>query len=413
MSSKKVINLTLKPKLPSCIPISLSGSKSESNRVLILQKLYGSTYQPIQNLSNAQDTDLMKVALETELDCVDVYMAGTAMRFLTAYFSVLDSKKSVLLTGSKRMQERPIGILVEALNQLGASIQYENKSGYPPLLINPKQLDGGELVIDGNVSSQFLSALLMIGGKMKNGLTMIIRGELVSKPYLMMTVRLMQQMGLRVSWEENKLQVLPFEEKITTNFTIESDWSSSSYWFALAAAIPKQKIVLEFLKPNSLQADSSVLNWYSHFGISWEFTSANQISIVQDQNASDIKSMDLIDCPDIAQTLVVSAVLAKKKMKFTGLQTLRIKETDRLFALETELQKLGVITSTDDHSLTILSIPEKLKSEVTIETYNDHRMAMAFAPIATQVPIRIENPAVVNKSYPNFWKDIGKVFDVE
>ena len=384
--------------------ISISGSKSESNRLMILNALFGNPIQ-LKNLSNSQDTQLLQKALKSNSETIDIHHAGTAMRFLTAYFSVQQGRE-ISITGSERMKQRPIGILVEALRSLGAEISYLEKEGFPPLKIKGKELKRNFVELNADISSQFITALMLIAPKLPNGLTIRLNGKITSLPYLEMTLQLLNQIGISAEIKDNLIRIHPIESLPEQEFTVESDWSSASYFYSLAALSDSTEIVMNSFKKNSLQGDSKVVEIYrNYFGIETQF-SENQIRI-QKKSSTQIQKieLDLNDTPDIAQTIAANCAGLKIPCKLTGLETLKVKETDRITALKNELRKVGAETSVTDHSLEITGFfkPPQIPS---IKTYHDHRIAMSFAPLALIQNIQIENPEVVEKSYPDFWKDL-------
>jgi len=386
--------------------LSISGSKSESNRLLLLQKLFGNIQ--LSNISDAHDVEVMQKALQTSLNKVDIHHAGTAMRFLTAYFAVAE-KKEVLLTGSERMQNRPIQILVEALQSLGADIQYVNKTGFPPLLIKGKEITKNEIELSANVSSQYISALLLVAPKLAKGLKLKLKGEITSLPYLKMTLNLLAQIGVKYTFENQLIAVFPKEKIKPFQFTIESDWSSASYHFSLVAIAENLKLNLKHFKNDSLQGDSRLVKIYQHFGVVVQLENG-VLKLRKKPGFILPKSVELnlIEQPDLAQTIAVTCLGLGIGCKLTGLHTLKIKETDRLQALKNELEKFGAQVEIDDKSL-VLKSPKKLNHNVSIKTYQDHRMAMAFAPLAIKIALSIENHEVVEKSYPKFWDDLKKI----
>ncbi|WP_187478450.1 3-phosphoshikimate 1-carboxyvinyltransferase [Amniculibacterium sp. G2-70] len=391
--------------------IRINGSKSESNRLLILQSCFGNI--DIDNLSDSEDTMLLKKALDNDCKVIDVHHAGTAMRFLTSYFASLENAE-VVLTGSERLIQRPIKDLVDALKTLGADIQYTDKKGSPPLKIFGKNLEKNRVKINANISSQFISSLLLVAGKLQKGLTLELVGALTSRPYLQMTVDLLKSIGISVDWSGNSIKISPKIPSDTVyKMVVESDWSSASYFYSLAA-IGRKEIRLGNFKPNSLQGDSRLVEIYkNHFGINTHFDIENHHIILKpNADFSFPKSidLDLNDCPDIAQTLCVTATALGIPFHFKGLKTLKIKETDRLVALKNELKKIGCNANIDDQSIASNSYfkPEKNSS---IATYQDHRMAMSFAPFALVGDIEIQDPSVVQKSYPNFWTDLSRVLN--
>lgn len=391
--------------------INLPASKSISNRALILNALSKSTY-PIENLSNSDDTRVLVEALHAQSNLYDIGAAGTSMRFLTAYFSRIPGER--VLTGSLRMQARPINVLVEALNTLGGNIQYAGNSGYPPLRIKGSALEGGEIYLSGGVSSQFISALLMIAPTMRKGLTINLEGNIISTPYIQLTLKMMGEYGVKADWEENIIKVYPNEYK-PIHYKVESDWSAASYWYSIAALLDDAKIELKGLHQDSGQGDSKVADLFIDLGINTEFTDNG---VILTKNGRKTKKMfyNFVNQPDLAQTFVVTCCLMGIPFLFTGLQTLKIKETDRIEALKTEMKKLGYIITDSDNSIMEWN-GETTTPEATpvIATYEDHRMAMAFAPASVKLHnLRIAEPSVVSKSYPGFWEDLQKAgFTVE
>ncbi|RQP14734.1 MAG: 3-phosphoshikimate 1-carboxyvinyltransferase [Chryseobacterium sp.] len=381
--------------------VSIPGSKSLSNRLLILGKLYGGF--TVENLSDAEDTQLLSQALTTHSDFVDIHHAGTAMRFLTAYFAVQNGRQ-VILTGSDRMKQRPVKPLVNALQNLGAEISYLEQEGFPPLKIIGKKLEGGRVRIDAGISSQFVSALLLIAPALQDGLQIELNGEPTSRPYLEMTLSLLKQIGASVRFEGNKIEIENGIESKTDNFLVEGDWSSASYFYSLAA-VGRGNLRLKNLKKNSLQGDSSLVDIYRQFfGVESNFIGEElQLTPMKDFTFPDGVQLDMNACPDIAQTVAVTAAALPLHFEITGLHTLKIKETDRLQALQSELEKFGCETEITENSIRSLSygMPEE---NIEVATYNDHRMAMAFAPFALKHPFQIEDPNVVAKSYPLFWE---------
>ena len=392
--------------------IDISGSKSETNRLLLLQALYPDIV--LENTSNSDDSEVMIKALFATDNVVDIHHAGTTMRFLTAYFAIQKGRE-VTLTGSNRMKERPIKILVDALRQLGAKIEYTENEGFPPLKITGKKLTLNKVTLDANVSSQYISALLLIAAKLENGLELTLEGEITSVPYIKMTLALLNELGINTSFEGNKI-VVESQFKIQhSKFIIESDWSSASYFYSIIALSEiGTQISLSSYKKTSLQGDSVLVEIYKDFGVETVFEN-NTINIRKAGNCQlPIVKYQLNNAPDIAQTIAVTCFGLGIGCHLTGLHTLKIKETDRLEALKTELTKLGATISVNNdslilapHSLKFDEMAFSLKGEVA--TYNDHRMAMAFAPLALKRPIVIEEAEVVSKSYPDFWKDLRKI----
>ncbi|MFT6065877.1 MAG: 3-phosphoshikimate 1-carboxyvinyltransferase [Paraglaciecola sp.] len=386
--------------------ITISGSKSESNRLLILQKLFPEI--SIENLSDSDDSVHMQHALSTEKELVDIGHAGTAMRFLTSYFAVNKGRETVL-TGSARMQNRPIEILVNALNDLGAEISYEEKIGYPPLRINGAKITKDKVQINGNVSSQYISSLLLIASKLENGLEIELLGAITSIPYIKMTLSLLRQLGIENKFEGNFIKVFPKKEIEKQIVVVESDWSSASYFYSIIASSEiGSEIQLSAYKKESLQGDSCLLEIYQHFGVQTIFGD-NFITLKKEKESSkELLAIDLKNAPDIAQTIAVSCFAEGIACNLVGLHTLKIKETDRLVALHDELSKLGATISVTDKSLH-LEKSSKINKNIAIKTYKDHRMAMAFAPLCLKVPIQILNAEVVTKSYQKFWDDMQQI----
>jgi 3-phosphoshikimate 1-carboxyvinyltransferase len=385
--------------------IQITGSKSETNRLLILQQFYPNL--TIKNISNSDDSELMQKALKSNSSEINIGHAGTAMRFLTAYFSVKEGSE-IVLTGSPRMKDRPVKILVEALTSLGANIHYLEKEGFPPLKISGKKLTKDFVEIEGNVSSQYISALLLIAPTLQNGLKLKFKGEVTSVPYIKMTLALLAELGIDYVWEGNLIAVKPKPAIEPTTVIVESDWSSASYFYSLCALSPNSEITLASYKKNSLQGDSALAVIYENLGVSTEFNE-NAI-ILKNKQTLNLKplTLNLINAPDIAQTIAVTCFGLGIECYLTGLHTLKIKETDRLVALKTELEKLGgevIITNETLH----LKPSANINENISIATYDDHRMAMAFAPLAVKVAIEIEDAGVVSKSYPTFWEDFAQI----
>jgi len=388
--------------------IEVTGSKSESNRLLILQALFPQI--EIGNLSNSDDTQLLQQALKNrDSELIDIHHAGTAMRFLTAYFSAQQGRK-VVLTGSERMKQRPVSLLVDALRDLGAKIEYKGEEGYPPLQIIGTILRSGEIEIAAGTSSQYISALLLIAPSLSDGLTIRMQGMITSRPYIDMTCQLLKQLGCTVIFSENCITVEPLDIPVESRFTVESDWSSASYFYSLVALSEGLSVTLKNYKKESLQGDSNLVHIYEKLGVETRFNSANSSITLSKKDISLPKQLelDLAKTPDIAQTIAVSCFGLGIGCKLSGLHTLKIKETDRLVALQTEMQKLGATVQITDNLLQ-LSPSEAINSGISIKTYNDHRMAMAFAPLALKEKILIEEPEVVSKSFPSFWEAMTAV----
>lgn len=388
----------------------ISGSKSETNRLLLLQALYPEI--EIENTSNSDDSDVMQNAIQqSKIDnhqstIIDVHHAGTAMRFLTAYFAQKENSE-VIITGSSRMKERPIAILVDALRELGAEIYYEENEGFPPLKIIGKKLQKNKVSLPANVSSQYISALLLIAPKLENGIVLTLEGEITSLPYIQMTLGLLDEIGIKTSFVKNKIVVTQKSKIVNQKSTIESDWSSASYWYSIIALSDiGTSITLSYFKEKSLQGDSVLVEIYKEFGVETIFNNDNSITISKVSNCQ-LKTVncELNKTPDIAQTIAVTCLGLEIHCELSGLHTLKIKETDRLLALKTELEKFGAEVSISEDSL-LMTASVNLKKPKDINTYQDHRMAMAFAPLATKIPIVINDAQVVSKSYPNFWNDL-------
>lgn len=384
--------------------LSITGSKSESNRLLLLNQLFENVLT-LENISNSEDSQLMQKALANKTDLIDIHHAGTAMRFLTAYFSIQDERK-VTLTGSDRMKQRPIKVLVDALNELGAEISYQENEGYPPLSILGKKLTKETITIPSNISSQYITALCLIGTKLENGLTINLDGKIISVPYIQMTIQLLNKVGIKATFEGNTIQV-PFTKRIEAQIVqVESDWSSASYYYSLIALSQNSEVKISTYFEDSLQGDSALQNIYAeNFGVISTFDNGI-LSLKNDTNFQPKQKIELnlINTPDIAQTIAATCVGLKVNCILTGLETLKIKETDRLVALKNELEKLGAIIRITDDSLAIEGYQD-FSETPTFETYNDHRMAMCMAPLAQKYAIRINNEMVVEKSYPTFWVD--------
>ena len=379
---------------------NISGSKSESNRLLILKYIFKNI--KIENLSNSDDTIVLKNYLESNSNLIDVHHAGTAMRFLTAYLAI-QNNNSFQITGSERMQNRPIKILVDTLNILGADINYLDKIGYPPLKINGKMLLGGEISLSSEVSSQYISALMLIASSLKNGLVISLEGSVTSRPYIEMTSSILNRVGIKSSFKENKISIQSVKLLEKSIQKVESDWSSLSYFYSIVALSKYSELNIGSYNINSIQGDKKLVEIYKNFGVQTSFS--NDIITIKKIESKDLNKslkLDLSDTPDIAQTIAVTCFGLGLSCDLNGLHTLKIKETDRLEALKVELSKMGAIVSITKDSFHLTKSSE-IKSNITIETYNDHRMAMAFTPLAICKPIIINNPDVVSKSFPDFW----------
>lgn len=397
----------------SKLEISITGSKSETNRLLLLQALFPNL--TLKNTSNSDDSEVMKQALQNSQpethnpQLIDIHHAGTAMRFLTAFFAIQENSE-VVLTGSSRMHERPIKILVDALRQLGAEISYESNEGFPPIKINGKKLTQNRVALAANVSSQYISALLLIAPKLENGLELTLDGEITSVPYINMTLELLNEIGIETSFVGNKILINPKSQILhPKSIIIESDWSSASYYYSIIALSEiGTEITLSSYKKNSLQGDSALAEIYINFGVETIFETNSIILKKTNNYQSSIIYYQLNNSPDIAQTIAVTCFGLGLGCHLTGLHTLKIKETDRLVALKTELSKLGALVSVTNDSLT-LKPSNHINPNCSIKTYQDHRMAMAFAPLALKTSIIIEEAEVVSKSYPTFWEDLKRI----
>lgn len=398
--------------------IRLTGSKSESNRALILKAISKGKVQ-VENLSLAADTVTLNKILNSPLSSpgtdfqtrdaalIDIGPAGTAMRFLTAYYAVASSN-DIILTGSERMKQRPIGILTDALRVLGAQIDYTEQQGFPPVKIHGGFKQNTRYVkIRGNVSSQYISALLMIAPVLPDGLELEIEGELTSRPYVEMTLSMLEQAGIQHQWEDNRISVAnqSFSPSVVT---VEPDWSAASYWYSIAALCERAEIRLPYLRKTSIQGDSRISGIMADFGVTSVF-SEDGVTLTKGDGPSSAAAFDFKDCPDLAQTVIVCCAALGREATFTGLETLKIKETDRVKALQTELGKMGVRLKEDNEVYTLDCSKRFLPKNLSVRTYEDHRMAMAFAPLALIIDeLEIEDPAVVEKSYPHFWDDLAK-----
>ena len=371
-------------KVVNC-EIDLPSSKSISNRLLIIKALCKEKFL-IKNLSESDDTILLKNALNSKEKTINVSHAGTSFRFLTSFLSIQKGKEFIL-NGSDRMKERPIKELVNSLQELGVKIEYLEKEDFPPLKIIGTEIDGGEIEIDGTISSQFISSLLLIAPNLKNGLILKIKGELVSKPYVLMTLKLMGEFGINWTWNKDVITILK-QEYVAKNYTVESDWSAATFWFQSASLSEKCKIILRGLNEESIQGDSACKKIFKDLGVDSVFKNGDLI-LTKNKRISPSETYNLIETPDIYQSLKCTLFALNKDSEFTGIQTLRNKETDRITAVENELLKLN--------------------TPKIIETYNDHRMAMSFAPLSLKFEeLQISNPGVISKSYPNYWKDLKK-----
>jgi 3-phosphoshikimate 1-carboxyvinyltransferase len=391
--------------------IQLPLSKSECNRMLIIEALMDKQAD-VTRLSDAEDTQSLATALTHLHDLNYVYdigPAGTSMRFLTALFAVTPGER--VLTGSARMHKRPISILVKALRELGADIEFVDAEGFPPLRIKGGKLQGGEIAVDGSVSSQFISALLMIAPTLHNGLVINFNGPIVSRPYINMTLRIMERYGVFAIWEGQRLSVSPqlyVIEESGSGCIAEADWSAASYWYSVAALADEADLFLEGLKAESLQADAVTARIYPFLGVSTTYESGG-VRITKNHYRPKAFAFDFEDCPDIVQTVAVTAAALQIPLLMRGLNTLRVKETDRIHALITELSKIGVTCKESAPGILELVTFKSLPDQLSFETYDDHRMAMSFAPLGCLRPTLISNHEVVRKSYPAFWDECKKI----
>ncbi|MCQ6959591.1 3-phosphoshikimate 1-carboxyvinyltransferase [Mucilaginibacter aquariorum] len=407
--------------------VQLTGSKSECNRALVIEALSGGKVK-VENISDAADTvTLAGILRESEEigaesvnglhesphlathtpHLVNIGPAGTAMRFLTAYYAIGDQE--VVLTGSERMKQRPIGILVDALRSLGAHISYEENEGYPPVKLKGSfEQQTRKISIKGNISSQYITALLLIAARLPLGLELHIEGELTSRPYVEMTLTMLKQAGIQHNWQDNVIAI-EHQEYAQTSLHIEPDWSAASYWYAIAALSDEAGLFLPGLTSYSLQGDSVITELMANFGITSQFKDGG-VLLTKEPKPIFRKIFDLKECPDLAQTIIVVCAALGHDASFTGLETLKIKETDRILALQTELAKIGVKLIEKGLVYKLDCSEKQIPQRMFVSTYDDHRMAMAFAPLATMIPeLEIEDADVVEKSYPAFWKDLQKV----
>ena len=384
----------------------ISGSKSESNRLLILKYLLGNI--EIKNLSDSDDTNVLQKGLLSKSGIVDVGHAGTAMRFLTAYLSIQENK-CYEIYGSERMHKRPIKILVDSLNDLGADINYLGKKGYPPLKINGKKLNKSKLSLDASISSQYITALILIAPSLKKGLVINLEGNITSRPYIEMSLLILRRIGVKASFVNNRIDIKPFIIKENIVQIVESDWSSLSYFYSIATLSNESNLNIGSYFSNSIQGDKKLIEIYERLGIQTLFDN-NTINLNKDKDFKlpEKLILKLNDTPDLAQTISVTCFGLGIACDLYGLKTLKIKETDRLKALKNELEKLGAKVKITNQSFH-LKKRTKFNSDVIIDTYEDHRMAMAFTPLALLKPIIINNPKVISKSFPSFWTTLSKL----
>ncbi len=388
--------------------VTLPASKSLSNRALLIAALCPDAPRP-ENLSDCDDTNVMLRALDERPEVMDIQAAGTAMRFLTAYLSVTDGRH--VLTGTERMQKRPISPLVDALRSLGADIEYIGSEGYPPLSIRGKRLHGGELSLPGNISSQYVSALLMIAPLLEGGLSLRLVGDIVSRPYIDMTISMMRTFGAKAAWTGTDTVGIAEQPYVATPYAVENDWSAASYWYEMMALTPDPdaEVFLHGLTEDSLQGDSRVVLFFQSLGVETHYT-PDGVRLKKRPTAVTHVDLNLVEQPDLAQTLVATCCALKVTSRFTGLSNLKIKETDRLSAMTTELAKLGFCLKAAELGALLWDgetvAPQKVP---TLDTYDDHRMAMALAPLCLRYgELHINNPAVVTKSYPEYWDDLRR-----
>lgn len=384
--------------------IEIGGSKSESNRLLML-KNYSSDFK-ITNLSRSDDTKILVDALNSSEKKIDIHHAGTAMRFLLSYYASKQNLE-VVLTGSDRMKNRPIGILVNALRYLGANIEYQGKEGYPPIKIIGKTLIYNEVSLPANISSQYISSLMMLGVKIKNGIKLKLEGNITSKPYILMTKKLIERIGFNVSINNNEIEVFGIKKSFDKIVEVESDWSSASYFYNIVAFSEDAKITLKTFKRNSIQGDSIISGIYKKLGVDTLYEK-NYIIISKNKKTRLPKKLelDLSDSPDLAQTIAICCLALGIECRLLGLHTLKIKETDRIEALKKEFIKLGVQDVETSNNTIYFKGDQKLNNNIKISTYQDHRMALSFATLAVIIDISIEHPSVVSKSFPNYWEDL-------
>lgn len=386
--------------------IKLPASKSIANRILIINALANSPYE-IDNLSESDDTQVLYKALTSNSNTFDIGPAGTAMRFMTAYLSKIVGEW--ILTGSERMKNRPIKLLVDALEQIGAKIEYVEKEGYPPLRIFGSALTGKTIQLDGGISSQYISALLMVAPTITGGLKLELQNKVISKPYIALTLGLMKQFGVKANWEGNTIEVKQ-QDYSPVPFKVESDWSAASYWYQMVALSENGRVELPLLYKESLQGDSEIAKLFEQIGVSTTYV-GNDIVIEKSGKCAERFDYNFINEPDMAQTFAVTCCMLGIPFRFDGLQSLKIKETDRVAALQNELKKVGfILVEPEEGSLAWEGESVEKQDKIVFDTYEDHRMAMAFAPIAIKEPsVVIDEPKVVSKSYPRYWEDLAKV----
>ena len=408
MNSLKISGFNINSKKK----IIISGSKSESNRALILKYLFNSDIT-IDNLSSSDDTKILLKALENKTEIIDIHHAGTAMRFLTSLFAVTN-KKNITLTGSDRMQQRPIGELVDSLQNLGADIIYEKEIGYPPLRFNGFNQKNSSIELRSDISSQFVSSLMLVAPFLKDGLKIKLVGNIFSKPYILLTSEVMNRFGFICLINKDEIEIKPTKKILIKNYFVESDWSSASYLYSIVA-LSGVELNLSTFKSNSLQGDSKLSKLYENFGVKTYFENDE---IILKKTISHKKKkfieLNLIENPDLAQTIIITSLGLSIHTKLTGLDTLKIKETDRLLALKNEISKFNTDVLIDDHSIEIKNFPKTLPENIEIDTYGDHRMALAFSPLSVLVKLVINDCGVISKSFPDYWTVLQKLnFNLE
>ena len=408
MNSLKISGFNINSKKK----IIISGSKSESNRVLILKYLFN-TDIIIDNLSSSDDTKVLSKALENQTGIVDIDHAGTAMRFLTSLFAVTN-KKNIILTGSDRMLQRPVEELVNSLKSLGADIIYEKEIGYPPLRFNGFNQTNKLIELRSDISSQFASSLMLVAPYLNDGLQIKLVGNIFSKPYILLTCEILKRFGFSCIINKDEIKIKPNKKVSIKNYSVESDWSSASYLYSIVA-LSGIDLKLSSFKSNSLQGDSKLSKIYENFGVKTFFK--NDEIILKRSKSHRMKKfieLDLIDNPDLAQTIIVTSLGLSIHTKLTGLNTLKIKETDRLVALKNEISKFNTDVIIDDQSIEINNFPKALPENIEIDTYHDHRMALAFSPLSVLVKLVINDYGVISKSFPEYWTILQKLnFDLE
>ena len=408
MNSLKISGFNINSKKK----IIIAGSKSESNRALILKYLFNSNIT-INNLSTSDDTKVLLKALENQTNIIDIHHAGTAMRFLTSLFAVTN-KKNITLTGSDRMQQRPIGELVDSLKSIGADIIYEKEIGYPPLKFNGFKQMNKLIELRSDISSQFVSSLMLVAPYLNDGLHLKLVGNIFSKPYILLTSEIMKSFGFSCFINNDEIEIKSSKKLSINNYSVESDWSSASYLYSIVA-LSGIELNLSSFKLDSLQGDSKLSKLYENFGIKTYFK--NDEIILKRSKSHKMKrfiELNLIENPDLAQTIIVTSLGLSVHTKLTGLNTLKIKETDRLIALKNEISKFNTDVIIDDHSIEIKNFPKKLPENIEINTYQDHRMALAFSPLSVLVKLVINDYGVISKSFPEYWAILKKLnFNLE